>query len=160
MFSFQEKHHFISDIPIFKARDHQSFDEWFKQVDKYTSLRNKDPHTLALAKSQGSFSRMISSFPSSMDCHNIKEHLCYNFCSITTNSMWHQDKLTHDKQQLRPYKNIYKDFQTSCSNPAAYYCIRQKIWSILHISLVIYITKNCNTTCYVKTPLQSKILLH
>ena len=64
--SFQENQHFISGIFIFKAKDSQSFDEWSEQIDKIASLTNKDPFKLALAKSQGSFSRMISLFPSSI----------------------------------------------------------------------------------------------
>ena len=63
---FQENQHFISDISIFKARDATLFDEWLLQIYKVTSLTNKDPYKLALANSQVSFSRMISSFPPSM----------------------------------------------------------------------------------------------
>ena len=58
--SFQENQHFMNDIPIFKAKDPQSFDEWLEQIDEVASLTNKDPYKLTLAKSQGSFSRMIS----------------------------------------------------------------------------------------------------
>ena len=61
--SLQENLHFINDIPIFKAKDLQSFDEWLEQIDKVTSLTNKDPYKLTLTKSQGSFSRTISSYP-------------------------------------------------------------------------------------------------
>ena len=61
--SFKENHHFISNILIFKAKDPQSFDEWLKQIDKVAALTNKDPYELALAKSKGSCSRMIISFP-------------------------------------------------------------------------------------------------
>ena len=46
-----------------KAKDPQSFDEWLEQIDKVASLTNKDPYKLALAKSQGSFSRTIHSHP-------------------------------------------------------------------------------------------------
>ena len=48
-FCFQENQHFISDIPIFKAKDPQSFNGWLEQIDKVTSLTNKDPYKLALA---------------------------------------------------------------------------------------------------------------
>ena len=51
MSSFQENQYFISVIPIFKAKGPQSFDEWLEQKDKVTSLTNKDPYKLALAKS-------------------------------------------------------------------------------------------------------------
>ena len=71
--TFQENQHFINDILIFKAKDPQSFDDWLEQVDNVAALNNKDPYKLALAKSQGSFSRTISSFPPSMGWHKIKE---------------------------------------------------------------------------------------
>ena len=63
----QENQHFINDIPIFKAKDPQSFDDWLEQIDKVAFLTNKDSYKLALTKSQGSFSRMISSFPPPWD---------------------------------------------------------------------------------------------
>ena len=53
---FQENQHFINYIPIFKAKDPQSFDVWLEQIDKVAALTNKDPYKLALAKSQGLFS--------------------------------------------------------------------------------------------------------
>ena len=60
--------------------------KWLEQRDKVTSLTNKDPHKLALAKSQGSFSRMISSFP---PLHGLAQDqktfvLHYNFRSVVT----------------------------------------------------------------------------
>ena len=70
--SLQENEHFINDIPIFKAKDPQSFDEWFEQIDKVTSLTNKDPYKPTLAKSQGSFS-MISSYPPTLGWNKIKD---------------------------------------------------------------------------------------
>ena len=69
---FQENEHFINDIPIFKAKDPQFFDDWLEQINESASLNNKDPYKLALAKSQGSFSRMISSFLPSMGWKKIK----------------------------------------------------------------------------------------
>ena len=42
-------------LSIFKAKDSQSFDDWLEQINKVASLTNKDPYTLALAKSQGLF---------------------------------------------------------------------------------------------------------
>ena len=64
--TFQENQHFINGIPIFKAKDPQSFDDWLELVSKVAALANNDPYKLALAKSQGSFSRTISSFPPSI----------------------------------------------------------------------------------------------
>ena len=40
--SLQENLHF-NDIPIFKAKDPPSFDEWLEQIDKVTSLTSKAP---------------------------------------------------------------------------------------------------------------------
>ena len=71
--SLQEYFHFINDILIFKATDPQSFDEWLEQIDNVTSLKNKDPCKLTLAKSQGSFSRAISSYPPTLGWNKIKE---------------------------------------------------------------------------------------
>ena len=82
--SFHENQHFINDIPIFKAKDPQLFDEWLEQIDKYASLTIKDPYKPALAKSQGSFSRTISSFPHALGWNKINEQLCYNFDSVAT----------------------------------------------------------------------------
>ena len=59
-------------MPPFKAKDPQSFDDWLEQIDKVASLTNKNPYKLALAKSQGSFSRTISSFLSSMGWNKIQ----------------------------------------------------------------------------------------
>ena len=72
---FQENQHFIGDIPIFKAKDPQSFDDWLEQIDKVVLLTNYNPYKLALANSKGSFSRTISSFLPSMAWHKIKEQL-------------------------------------------------------------------------------------
>ena len=63
----------MNGIPIFKAKDPQSFDHWLEQIDEGAALTNKDPYKLALLKSQGSFSRTISSFPPSMEWSKIKE---------------------------------------------------------------------------------------
>ena len=60
--TFQENQFFINKIPIFKAKDPQSFNDRLEHIDKVASLTNKDPYKLAIAKSHGSFSRMISSF--------------------------------------------------------------------------------------------------
>ena len=57
---FQENQHFINDIPIFKAKDTQSFDYWLEQVDKVAALTNKDTYKLALANTLALFSRTIS----------------------------------------------------------------------------------------------------
>ena len=60
--SNQENLHVINDIPIFKPKDLQSINEWLEQIGKVTSLTNKDPYKLTLLKTQGSFSRIISSY--------------------------------------------------------------------------------------------------
>ena len=60
--SFQENQHFINDIPIFKPKDPQSFDDWLEQIDKIALLTSKDPYKLPLAKSQESFSKTITHF--------------------------------------------------------------------------------------------------
>ena len=88
--SFQENQHFISDIPIFKAKDPQSFDEFLELIDKVILLTIKDPNKLALAKSQGSFSRMISSFPLSMGWHKIKNVCATILVQYPQSSMQHQ----------------------------------------------------------------------
>ena len=69
----QENQHFIINIPTFKAKDPQSFDDWLEQINKVVALINKDLHKLAFAKSQGSLSRAISSFLPSMGWSKIKE---------------------------------------------------------------------------------------
>ena len=70
--SLQENLHFLNDIHIFKAKHTQSFNEWLEQLDKVTSLTNKDPYRLGIAKSQGSFSRTISSYPPTLGWNKIK----------------------------------------------------------------------------------------
>ena len=40
--SLQENQLFINDIPVFKAEDPPSFDDWVEQIDKVASLTNKD----------------------------------------------------------------------------------------------------------------------
>ena len=129
-------------------KDPLYFVKWLEKIDKVASLINKDPYKPALAKSQGSFSRTISLFPPSVGWHRIKEWLCYNFSQEATKQ--HVASVLIDQQQtttetLQEY--IYKDFWTCYSNPVAYYCIRQKIWTILPISFVIYITKSYSTIC-------------
>ena len=71
--SLQENLSFINDIPIFKAKDPQSFNKWLEQIEKVTSLMNKDHHKLAFEKSQGSFSRIIGSYPTVLGWNKIKE---------------------------------------------------------------------------------------
>ena len=74
--------HFIHVIPMFKAKDPQSFDDWLDQTDKVASLTSNDPYKLVLAKSQGSFSKTISSYPPTLGWNKIKEFLHYNFSSV------------------------------------------------------------------------------
>ena len=95
--SFQENQHFIKDIPVFKAKDTQSFNDWLEQIDNIASLTNKDLYKLALAKYQGSFSRVISSFLPPMEWNKIKEQLCYNFGSVATKQ--HTALMLTDQQQ-------------------------------------------------------------
>ena len=67
-----------------RPKSPQSFDEWLDQFDKVATLTNSNPYKLALAKSQGSFSKRISSYPPTLGWNKIKEHLCYNFGSVAT----------------------------------------------------------------------------
>ena len=60
-FSLQEKLTFYSQHPIFKTKELQSFNKWLYQIYKVTSITNNDPYKLALGKSQGPFSKTISS---------------------------------------------------------------------------------------------------
>ena len=69
----QENQHFRNDIPVFKAKDPDSFDNCIEQFDKVATLTNKDPYKFALAKFQGSFSKTISSLPPSVGWSKIKE---------------------------------------------------------------------------------------
>ena len=94
--SFQENKHFTNNIPIFKAKDPQSFDDWLEQIDKVASLTNNDSYKLALAKSKVSLSRTVSSFPP-MGCNKIKEWLHYNFSVVATKQ--HVVSMLIDQQQ-------------------------------------------------------------
>ena len=38
----QENQYFINEIPNFKAKHPQSFDDWLVQIDKVAALTNKD----------------------------------------------------------------------------------------------------------------------
>ena len=71
--SLKENLLLINDIPIFKAKDPQSFDDWLKQIDRVTASTNKDPYKHTLMKLQGSFSRTISSYPLTLGWNKIKE---------------------------------------------------------------------------------------
>ena len=95
--SLQENVHFINDIPIFKSKDPKSFDGWLEQIDKVTSLMNKDPYKLTLVKSHSSFSRTINSYPLTLGWNKIKEQLCYNFGSVTTKQ--HTTSILIEQQQ-------------------------------------------------------------
>ena len=61
--ALKENIHFINDIPMFKAKDPQSFNDWLDQIDKVVALTYNDPSKLALATSQGSFNKTISLYP-------------------------------------------------------------------------------------------------
>ena len=58
---------------------------------------NKDPYKLTLAKSQGLFSRTISSYPPALGSNKIKGWLCYNFGSVPTKQ--HVASMLIDQQQ-------------------------------------------------------------
>ena len=106
--ALQENIHFINDIPMFKAKDPQTFDDWLDQIDKVTVLTNSDPYKLALAKSQGSFSKTISSYPSALGWNKIKECLCYNFGSAATKQ--HAVSMFIDQQQ-KPFETLQEYIQ-------------------------------------------------
>ena len=106
--------HFINNISIYKAKDLQSFNEWLEQIDKVASLTitNKDPYKLTLLKSQGSFSRTISSYPPTLEWNKIKESLCYNFGSVATKQ--HAASIIINQQQkpsetLQEYVQKFSD---------------------------------------------------
>ena len=103
-----ENMHFINDIPMFKAKDPQSFNDWLEQIDKVAALTNNDPYKLVLAKSQGSFSKTISSYPPMLGWNKIKEHLCYNFGSIATKQ--YTTSMLIDQQQ-KPSKTLQEYIQ-------------------------------------------------
>ena len=106
--SNQEKLHFINDIPIFKAKDPQSFNEWLEQIDKLASLKNKDLYKLTLVKSQGTFSRSISLYPPLLGWNKIKEKLYYNFGSVATKQ--HAESMLID-QQPKPSETLQEYVQ-------------------------------------------------
>ena len=103
-FTFQE----TNNSSIFKVKDPQSFDDWFEQITKVAALTIKDPYELALAKSQGSFSRKISSFPPSMGWSKIREQLHYNFGSVATKQ--HAVSMLIDQQQ-KPSETLHEYIQ-------------------------------------------------
>ena len=128
--SFQENQHFVNDIPVFKAKNPQSFDDWLDQIDKVASLTKKDPYKLALAKSQGSFSRMISSFLPSMGWIKIKEWLHYNFSSIAIKQHGVSMLIGQQQKPTEILQEYIPNFQIYSLNTVAYYHIRLKIWLI------------------------------
>ena len=82
---------------MFKAKDLLSFEESLDQIDKVAALTNINPYKLALAKSQGSFSKTISSYPPTLGWNNIKELLHYSFGSVATKQ--HAASMLIDQQQ-------------------------------------------------------------
>ena len=115
----QENQYFIKDILIFKAKDPQSFDDWLEQIEKVAELTNKDLYKLALAKSQGSFDRKISSFLHSMAWNKIKERLCYHFGSVATKQ--HATSMLINQQQepsetLQEYVHRFSDLLLKSSS--------------------------------------------
>ena len=79
----------MNDIPIFKAKDAQTFDDWLEQINKMAALTNKDPYKLALAISQGSFNRNISSFCPLWDGTKLKNDCIIILVQYLPNSMQH-----------------------------------------------------------------------
>ena len=98
----------MNDIPMFKAKDPQSFKDWLDQIDKVMGLTNNNPYKLALAKSQASFSNAISSYLPILGCNKIKECLCYNFGSVATKQ--HAASMLIDQQQ-KPYETLQEYIQ-------------------------------------------------
>ena len=97
---------------MFKAKDPESFDDWLDKIDKVTALSNNDPYKSALAKSQGSFSKTISSYQLTLGWNKIKECLFYNFGSVATKQ--HSMSMLIDQQQkpsetLQEYIQRYSD---------------------------------------------------
>ena len=156
--SFQESQHFINDIPIFKAKDPQSFDDWLEQIDKVASQTNKDPYKIALTKSQGSFSRMIISFPPSMGWNKIKEWLCNKLGSVAIKQ--HVASMLIDQQQtptetLQEYVERFSDLLLKSSE-----LLLHQAKNLVHITQLIFNLHNQNLQYYVlgETPPQSKML--
>ena len=108
--ALQESVHLINDIPLFKAKNPQSFNDWLDQV---AALNNNDPCKFALAKSQGSFNKSISSYPHTLGWNKIKEHVHYNFGSVAPKQHAMSMHIGQQQNHLKPYKNIAKDFWTS-----------------------------------------------
>ena len=90
----------------------QSSDERLEQIDKVALLTNKDPYKLALAKSQGSLSRMSSSYQLSMGWNEIKEWLHYNVGSVA--SKQHVASMLIDQQQ-KPTETL-QEYVQKCSD--------------------------------------------
>ena len=82
---------------MFKAKDPQSFDDSMDQINNITPLTNNDLYKLALAKSQGSFSKTTSSYPPTLGWNQIKECICYNFGSVATKQ--HNVSMLIDQKQ-------------------------------------------------------------
>ena len=101
--ALQENLHFIHDIPMFKAKDHNCLmNGWI------AALTNNDPYKLALAKSQGSFSKTISSYPPTLCWNKIKECVHYNFGSVATKQ--HATSMPIDQQQ-KPAETLQEYFK-------------------------------------------------
>ena len=110
--ALQEHVNFINNMPIFKAKDSKFFNEWLDQINKVNSLANNDPYKLALAKSQSSFNKTVSSYPPTLGWNKIKEHLHYNFGSVATRQHAVSILPTNSKSHQKPSKSIFRDFQT------------------------------------------------
>ena len=93
---------------------------WLARTNwKVAELTNKDLYKLALAKSQGSFSRTISSFLPSMGWSKIRQRLHYNFGSVATKQ--HAASMLIDQQQktsktLQEYVQRFSDLLLKSSS--------------------------------------------
>ena len=129
--SLQENLHFIIDIPMFKTKDPQSFDKRLDQIDKVTSLTNNDPSKLALAKSQGSFSKTISSYPPTLGWNKIKENLCYNFGSVATKQHTASMLIDQKYKHLETLQEYIQRFPDLLLKSSGLYRHRMACWQVL-----------------------------
>ena len=100
---------------------------------------NKDPYKLTLAKSQGSFSRTINSYPPTLGWNKIKEWLHYNFGYKQPAASMLIDQQQKTSEILQEY---IQRFWTYYLNPVDYYHTRLNLWLILNISYETCIIRN------------------
>ena len=71
--------------------------QWMVGSNLLSCSPNSDPYKLVLAKSQGSFSKTISSYTPTVGWNKMKECLHYNFGSVVPK--WHAASMLIDQQQ-------------------------------------------------------------